>query len=263
MIIRYRIYGNWNPIQINILKNFNIHVELGHDSFNIDEGEDYFKLKPYLDGWGCNNLVGTFYDSKEVNEASKVVFEGYWINGYPQPDRKAGYLSLSYSFENYCEKCGSGLTQKAPIRVIKEPKWGSKKLFSLNWIYDEIFVHKDIYEEVFKKYDIKSMPVLLYKKDIVIESTAQLIIPMTEIPLITENQPFEICEICLRKKYSAQIRGFFPAFEEQERKLNIFKSQESFGSGPVSFNKIILTKELRIELLNHKIKANYMPVNEK
>src|SRR5437868_14125543 len=110
------------------------------------------------------------------------------------PDNDFEYMHITYDNSNYCEKCGIGLLQKEPFRIKEKPKWGNKKMFSLNWVFDELFVRKDFYDSLFKTIGIESEKVLLYKKDTIIEDTVQLITPKTEVSLDLEGYSFEVCK---------------------------------------------------------------------
>lgn len=260
MKIIYRVYGDWKKSDVAFLASKNINVKIGFDRFDIEEGPLYENLKSFIQDKTDGNIsYGTIYDNKEINNASLLVYNATGADGYPQPEDDFGYIGTTYKKEWYCTVCGTGLIQQSPFRLKKAPKWGNKKMFELNWVFDEIFVRKDVYEEIFAPIGIKSYPVLLYKKETEIEDTVQLIITEVETPLDLENQPFEICPVCNTKKYHPQIKGFFPPFKGAVPALPIFKSKEYFGSGASAHNKIFMTQELRQKMLKHKIKSQFMP----
>jgi hypothetical protein len=261
MRIVYKIYNDWKTSQIKILSQFNIKVEVGYDSFEIEEGDIYFQLKKYFNEWGVSEFYGTEYNEKEISSSKILIYNGSWSNGYPQPEDDFGYIGTTYKKESYCKNCGTGLVQQEPFRIKKEPNWGTKKMFELNWIFDEIFVRKEIYEQVFRKYDVDYKEVLQYKKETIIENIVQLILPTSKSKINIENQPFETCNSCGIKKYSLQIKGFFPSLIENDNPFQIFKSQEYFGSGANAHKKIFITQKLRQELLLQKVKSQFIPVS--
>jgi len=261
MITRYQIYAEWGLEQIKILKKFGLHVEQGYDSLQIDEGEVYYQLLPYLEKWKASVFYGTLYEKEELDKADILVYKGTWANGYPQPECDFGYIGSTYSKNNYCFSCGTGLWQQQPFRLIKQPKWGNKMLFDLNWIFDEIFVRKDIYKSIFKKFNIEYRDVLLYKKDTVIDDVVQLVIPISEAIINLQSHPFEMCIECNTRKYSPMIKGLFPSLENIPRQVHMFKSQEFFGSGASAHQKIFFTQELRSEIKKNKIKSQFIPVS--
>ncbi|MEI9811069.1 MAG: hypothetical protein WDO16_26050 [Bacteroidota bacterium] len=106
------------------------------------------------------------FSEEEENNAKRLIFLSPWANGYPMPDGDSGYQHTTYDNTAYCNTCGMGLKQRNRSRLKKTPNWsGHKRMFSLNWVYDEFFVRKDFYESLFKPIGIKSEKVLLYKKE--------------------------------------------------------------------------------------------------
>jgi hypothetical protein len=246
-----------------ILENHGIKVEIGYDSFWLDEGELYWKLKPYFDKWKVKETVVSKFSAIEEDSASLLVFSSPWANGYPMPDIDNGFMKTTYDDTAYCNVCGMGLVQKEPFRLKTLPKWsGHKKIFSLNWVYDELFIHKEFYESYFKPMGIECMDVLLYRKDIIIEDTVQLIIPESGSSLMIEGYSFEVCKSCGRKRYDLINRGFFPPFKERQSVLNIFKSKEWFGTGANARKYIFINQSIRTELIDLKLKAGYIPCKE-
>lgn len=264
MKIIHRIGINPDEKERRIMQEIGIPVPLNEFFvFELEEGsEKFIRLKPYIDKWRLPDMLRTEYTKQELNAASYLNFLPLWFNGYPMPDYDNGYIGTTYQKHGYCETCGTGLVQQSPFRLKKSPNWGPKKIFTLYWVYDEFFVRKDVYEAVFKKYGIESMPVLLYKKDLLIEDTVQLIIPSIQVPSNLEGQPYEICKTCGMKKYNPQIRGFFPSFKDSVTGLHLFKGMEYFGSGGESFKQIFVSQELRQEMLKYQIKADFAPVSQ-
>src|SRR5437016_3979100 len=102
MKIYYRICNNWDKNQIQILRKFNINIEIGYNYFDIEEGDFFFRLKPYLDRWKVNESYGTIFDESDINRAKLLVFGAAWANGYPQPENNFGYKDITYKKQNYC-----------------------------------------------------------------------------------------------------------------------------------------------------------------
>lgn len=262
MKIIYIIHNDWKKDQVKILASFGINVEVGFNRIDVEDGPLYEKIEDYLNDWEVEKSVGTLYDKTDIKKSDLLVYVSVWPNGYPQPENVPGYINLTYNTDNYCKDCGIGAVQKEPFRIKKEPKWGEKKIFELNWVFDEVFVRKDIYESVFKVLGIECLPVLLTKKNTVIENTVQLIIPtINKNPLKLQEQLYEKCKSCGEIKYSPQIKGFFPAFKDNvAASLQIFKCAEFFGSGGEAHNKIFITKELLQKLNALKIKPLVWPL---
>lgn len=256
----YNIFSNWDKSQASMLSQHGIKVDLGYYSFWIEDEDLYGKLKPFFDKWGVMETVVSKFTKEEESNAKRLILLSPWANGYPMPDGDAGYKKTTYNDSKYCSTCGIGLIQKEPFRLRKAPNWsGHKKVFSLNWVYDELFAKKDFYESLLKPLGIGSEKVLLHKKDTVIEDTVQLIIPKTEAALRLEAYPFQICKECNRKRFNLINDGFFPSFEEDVGDLQLFKSSEWFGTGANARKYIFVSQQLRREFLKNKISATYIP----
>jgi hypothetical protein len=126
MKIIYKIYGDWKKSEVNILATHGINVELGYDSFDIEEGIIYQELLPFLNKLKAQIFYGTLYDEEEIDSSSLLVYNGSWTNGYPQPENDFGYIGITFNKENYCKICGTGLIQQSPFLLKKEPKWKTK-----------------------------------------------------------------------------------------------------------------------------------------
>ena len=256
----HTIYCNWDNPKIKIIEKFGITVSPGFNSIIIEESEVYFELSKFFDKWQARDYVVSKFSEEEENNAKRLILLSPWANGYPMPDSDNGYQHTTYNNTEYCNICGMGLRQKEPFRLKKAPNWsGHKRMFSLNWVFDELFVKKDFYESLFKPIGIKSEKVLLYKKETVIEDTVQLIIPETDIALNLEGYSFEVCKNCNRRRYNLINKGFFPPFKEDVGEIQIFKSKESFGTGASARKYIFVSHALRKEFVKLKLNANYIP----
>lgn len=263
MRVIHRIGINADDFQKKVLQDIGIAIPNGFCAFELEENtEQYSKLKPYIEKWQLLDILNTQFTNEELDTAPLLAYNFTWSNGYPQPEDNFGYIGVTYKKEGYCKNCGTGLVQQSPFRLQKEPTWGTKKIFELNWVFDEIFVRRDTYEQLFKPYGIQSMPVLHYKKESVLENTVQLVLPGANLKLNLEKQPFESCKMCGTPKYNPQIKGFFPSLEEPIPAMPIFKSLEYFGSGASAYKRIFIAQELRQEMLKHKIKSQFIPVEK-
>lgn len=256
----HRVFSDWNTTQVAILEKFGVKVEKGYDSFILEENEVYNNLRPYLDKWNVRNDTISQFSNQDLNNANRLILRDVWANGYPMPEDDGGYRKLTYDDTDYCTECGIGLFQNEPFRLKKKPNWGNKKMFSLNWIYDELFVEKNFCNTLLKSYGVETRPVLLYKKDTIIDNVLQLVIPITSASLQLDNYAFEVCKSCGRDRYALVSHGFFPPFEKQlDKSLHLFKSKEYFGSGANARHYIFVSSELRKQLENFKVKVNYIP----
>lgn len=256
----HTIYHDWDIRKTKVLEKYGLAVAPGFNRLVLEEDEIYQKLLPYFVEWKVNDYVISKFSDTEFDNAIRLILLSPWANGYPMPDGDGGYKRITYNNSSYCNTCGIGLVQKEPFRLKQAPKWsGHKKMFSLNWVYDELFVKKDFYDELFKPLGIQSKEVLLYKKETVIEDTVQLIIPEVNVSLNLEGYQFQICKDCNRKRYDLINVGFFPSFYESPGSLQIFKSKEWFGTGASARKYVFVSQEFRRELVKRKVSANYIP----
>lgn len=276
MKIAHRISLSVNEEEIDFLNKIGIDVFNIHDKrilaspnsitkllvLLLDEtSKEYLAIHKHIKAWDAMDIATSIFTENEMDEAKLFVFEGIWANGYPQPEQSFNYRKITYSDKEYCLTCGIGLMQIAPFRLKKEPNWRDKKMFELNWVFDELFVKRDIYEQLFKKFNISYNEVRLYKKETLIENTVQLIIPETTTHLDPEKYPYSICPDCQRKRYEPKSLGYFPSFLDIDSNgLQLYKSVEYFGTGSLSYKKIFMTDELRDELKKYRIKPKFTPV---
>ncbi|MDI3320701.1 hypothetical protein [Pinibacter soli] len=257
----YRVYNDWNLSQRYSLKSFGIEVDEGFSSIDFSGTDENKELLQLIDEWALEKYYWTEYDKEDYLNSKLFVLSSRWANGYPMPDINGGYFAKTYQTDNnYCDACDIAKVQQDSFRLAKEPKWGNKTCFTMNWIYDELFVRKNLYDNVFKKIGLDFTPVVLFKKETVLEDTLQLKIPKVDMPLNLKNQPFELCAKCNRKKYRNSFKGLFPSFKGSIPNLPIFKTSDYFGSGAEAHNKIFITRELWDELKLLKVNINLIPV---
>lgn len=240
----YRFVKDWNKKEVDYLNNKGIIVKTGFCAIEFLSTCENDKLLPILKEWGAS--INQYYEfsKKEILAANNYLLGVKWPNGYPMPDNDFGYLNLTYNLDNYCDICGIGLVQKAPFRIRSEPKWENKKLFTLEWVYDEVFVKTDYYQEIFQPKGYGYWPVLKYKTESIIKDTVQLKIPFAKSNLKLDNFERETCPMCNRIRYELLgDKGFATGFMHNEDS-DISKSLEYFGSGASSHHRIYVNKFL-------------------
>lgn len=251
MKIMYHVAHDWKDEQIKIMNSFNLFPKKGFTAIQIEE-EDYNKIEKHLIKWYGNGGVRyPDFTKQERKEALLSVKNTAPAHGYPMPDMDFGYRELTYDLSNYCSSCGIGFKQKDAFRLKSVPPMGKKQIFGLGWVFDEYFVERKIYEDIFKPLGIECREVLKYKKETPFENTVQLVLPETDEKLNLEGYPTESCSKCGRTKYQAMPQGFYPMYKNII--APIFKSYDYFGSGASAFKRIFVTKELRDKLVDLKI----------
>jgi len=248
MKISRRICATWDKNQIGTLKKHGISVSNGFECFNIEENEQYFELKPLFDKWEVFDVQFVEFSKKEILDANYCIVSGCNSGGYPMPDNDFGYIDLTYDSKRYCNTCGFDKVQKDAFRLKAVPK---HKIFLLDWIYDELFVDRNVYSDIFQPLGIASREVKLYKGDKIIDSVVQLELMESEEALDLSGFKSQACPTCRKVKYEAQARGFFPIHPNP--RLPIYKSKEYFGDGAAANRKIFISAELRDKLLKEKL----------
>ena len=250
MKIMYHIAQDWTEDRIKILNNLEIYPKKGFSAVQVEE-DVYKKLEPFMKKWGDLGIRYPLFTKKELKESLLSAKSGSHTHGYPMPSMDGGFKVLTYDLSNYCESCGVGKKQKDAFRLKNVPKAEKKRLFGIGWVFDEYFVDKDLYNEVFKPLGIKSREVLKYKKDTPFENTVQLVLEETEETLNLEDNPIESCDKCGRWKYQPMPQGFYPKYENIIAPM--FKSKDWFGTGAEARKRIFVTQELREKLIEMKI----------
>lgn len=250
--------SDWNDGQIKVLNEFGVFPKEGFSAIQI-EYNLYLKLESHFKNWDISGIPYPEFSKQELKNSTLSAKKTTATHGYPMPDMDFGYLDLTYDLTNYCSNCGIGLKQKDAFRVKNVPPQGKKRMFSLGWVFDELFVDRQLYDDVFKPLGIKSREVLVYKKEIPIENTVQLVLEETSEKLDIFDNPVEKCSSCGRVKYQPMPQSFYPKYNDII--APIFKSADYFGSGASAYKRIFITKELREKLVNLKIEREdwYVP----
>lgn len=241
---------DWTEEDVQFLSQFGIKADIGRMTIHIDEDERYFMIKKrYEYRWSYLSDYPYYeYSIEEIETADYFVLKDWYGCGYPQPDRNFKYESISFDSSKICQGCGCGRIQTNNLRVNKLSKhgfWG----FSA-WLFDEIFVSKNVYNEVFAPYGIEKRDVI--KAGVKLEDVFQLIIPVIDESIDLSNRKKEICTICGETKYTMQHFAY-PFFPLHNHPLpGIYKTKEYFGSGHEAQHVLIISKDIVNKLLKSK-----------
>jgi hypothetical protein len=254
----YRYYSDWTENQRKSLFENNINVKEGFCHVDIFEEPQTAHLIKMINDWGVNTYYGTEYSKEDIKNGNLFSFVGVWENGYPQPESIEGYQNATYDTSKCCKECGAGLIQDRPFRLKRNVNWGNKIMFELGWVYDEIFMKKDVFKNDFQnQFNLKCRDVVLHKTSEVIEDVVQIEIPTINHLMQMKDYEFKVCKNCNRKIYTPQIKGFLPNFDGSIGDHQIFKSIEFFGEiGGNSNQRIFITKKFYQALVDHKSKPN-------
>ena len=232
-------------------------------SFEIAEDDPRWpSLGTALTALDAVDLVWTKPTQQEVAAASHLLMEGQWQYGYPMPDNDAGYLSVTYDLARYCAVCGCGAVQMAPFRMVREPKWGSRGVLQLNWVFDEFFVRPDVWEAVFRPFGVEAGVVLAHKSGRKLESVVQLLPPIADAQLTIPGSTNSTCGACGQRKYTPWTRGCFPAFRTPQQGAMV-RTREYFGSGARCYRGVVVSKNVRQRLHKMTIRGcSFLPMCE-
>lgn len=200
------------------------------------------------------------FTQREFNQAEWLSIRPKFRFEYPQPEDDPSYKSITYDDRNYCNECGSGLIQRDSFRVKREPKWGTRHFFMLNWVHDELFVDS-IAKNILVENGIQGMKypdVLHYKKGTSFTNLYQIYVENTLPPGLTNLQQSVreslFCDRCKKTKYIYSGRGVTYKKELFENlNLDIIKSDEAFGGGRLYIKDIIISQRLYQILKTNKL----------
>jgi hypothetical protein len=241
-----------------------IRLDTGFSVFEVEESDPLWnRLQELLRERKDYGFVITKFTKEELERAELLTLEPSWHWSYPQPEKDFAYVNITYDTADYCPKCGMGKKQKAPFRVLRQPGWSNKRnILQLNWVFDEYFVTKKAYNELFEPLGIGKWEVIKHRDRSVLDDMVQLRVDtIARAPLNLDVVPSEVCDQCKRRKFEPVMRGPFPSFNGYPGEAIIMKSQEYFGSGGDGGQEIIISRELYSKMVEYGIKGvDYRPV---
>jgi hypothetical protein len=237
------------------LSEFGIDVPLGFASFDIDESAASWKpVERKIQEWGAVDVITTQFNATELSEAPFLKMIPTWHWDYPQPEAKRGFWAATYNVNHLCPKCGCGAIQVSPFKIKGEPVWKKNHILQLNWVFGVFFCLPDIWQNIFKPFNVSQMEVLEYPTSKLLRSIVQ-VIPQGAITCGAKLEQYRssICSRCGTKKYLPISRGFFPAEIPDETPLHYFTSEEWFGSGASGHHAIFVSQSLYRSITNAKL----------
>lgn len=202
------------------------------------------------------SMEWTEFTLSEFNSAAWLEFTADWHNGYPMPSGDAGYRNLTYDLTDYCEKCGVGAKQKAPFRLKGEPRWGTRSIMGINWVFDVVFVKPEVWHAIFGALGIGCRPVLAHRKETELKTVVQLTVDtILDAPLDMGRHAFEVCAYCRRKKYLPFTRGMFPPMTKPVEGVHAVWSKEWFGSGASAHHAVLVSQAVYRAIREHRLKS--------
>lgn len=220
-------------------------------TFEVDEDRARW---PELERWIAVqrplDIVSTRFTAKEIEQAAWLSLSATGHHGYPQPEDD--YQSLTYDDTQYCRRCGTGLTQRAPFRLRGEPKWSRMSVLQLNWVFGEFFVSPELWKEVFEPNGVGCRPVH-NAKGVELTTAVQLDI-REEVNVATERLEPAVCGACQRQKYLWVTRGYFPPLVDVSS-VDMAKTRQYFGSGASASHGVLVSQKLGKTLRERKVRG--------
>jgi len=210
------------------------------------------RVKGLIEPLDVLDVESTVFDVEEIVSAEYCTADRRWEWGYPQPENS--YKETTYSSENQCRSCGMGLVQKAPFRMVGEPRWAENSMLCLHWVSDEIFVAEPVWREVFEPFGIASRQVLDYRSGKPLQTCVQLDLKELIGLEIPPNHGFQICEDCGQPKWDIFRKGFFPR-PKMSPSAHIFKSTQFFGADSYAYRHILVSRDLMGEIWRRRLKG--------
>lgn len=202
----------------------------------------------------------TLFSAHELENAKWLAVRSKWRNGYPQPEGNFGYERITYSCENHCGDCGTGIYQVDSFRIRKTPNWGKRHFMMLNWVPDELFLD-DMAVTVLRNADLRGLEFRNVKNTRgteILPNVNQLVIS-TVLPegIVSDRCSIDDiyeCANCGIKKYHPSGIGMY-AFKKEifEGAPDIVKTEEVFGWGHVAPRLIIMSQKMYQVIAQNKL----------
>ena len=273
MKINYRFPKNFNSEQKNILKEYNIDIDIGFDAFTILNTDKYFNevKELFKDDWESLAFPNMIYNKKEYESADTYVIHAKKYLGYAKPDTEkiVDTFEFPYNIEPQYKGVFKVKAQSKEFGMLKgeqigyyqmkgEPKWGKNHIASLFDVFDDFFVKPEVYKNFFEPLGIESRKVLDFKTRKPLKTVIQLVTQgiskyKLNIDPKSINISYEIKEWGITK-YVLRGDKKEPLFTGNND-YDFFRSQEYFGDGGMNLNNIYISKKLYNIITDNKLKG--------
>jgi hypothetical protein len=209
---------------------------------SVDESHrGWERLKELLSGHIISDTVTTVFTDSEQASAEWLVLRADKVWGYPQPEET--YEEECYSQKDWCEMCGIGLTQVAPLRLLKAPPWATGGLVRVNWLEEDIFVKMPDVGDVLEAQGARLREVLKQRDRTPLESIRQMEVEaMARVR--SDGHDASQCARCHRLKIRPVDRGMFPEVSIPGG-TRVARTVEWFGHGRIAFRPILIHADVR------------------
>lgn len=228
--------------------------------FDIFEDDPHWpSIQALLEADGDHAIATTIFTKQELKDAEWLTIRSKWHNGYPQPESAFDYREITYDASQFCRECGAGLVQRDSFRLTKAPKWGTRHFFSLNWVFDELFVD-DAARNILDSSGLTGFHFLPAKNKRGTEELPgvhQLAIEaLTQPGVVTGGRDINkihTCAVCGRTKYQPTGIGMHVFRREAlDGMPDICRTHEDWGSGHGADRLILISQRMyRLIVDNH------------
>jgi hypothetical protein len=222
--------------------------------FFVDETDPRWPKVKQAFGPGDIEQIYTKFSPSEFSAAQYLTTEPTRVWEYPKPDDSFEYHYITYDDSAYCRECGTGLVQKAPFRIVGEPKWGKSPFFRLHWEVDEIFCTPEAWRLVFEPLGIGCRHVVRNRGGATLQTVVQLDIQERVELKTPPDLPHMVCSKCGLKRYTPIDRGPHPV-PATKPKGHIFKSEQNYGLGHSGWRSIMIDQRLYAAIVESGLKG--------
>lgn len=285
MRIKIRVVKDFSIEELDKLDKLGIKVNLGWDDFEINDNDPKIhNIQDILNESEWENISETkasFSESDRENAPFLNIYSNKML-GYAKPDGDEVEVdNFPYPFDLYPYYKGVveiantdntfGMLPGKQIGLYSldgEAKWGKKDIASANFIEDIFFVKPEIYEEIFRPLNIKSLPVLNYKTKEPLKSVVQIVQQGISPYKLNINDKKHIKEVIYieqwdLKKIVLRADTYYPSFINTPQNIDFFYTQEYFGDGSDNQRNTIISQKLYQILKKYNIKGlNYYPMDK-
>lgn len=230
-----------------------------HEVFLLDEADDRW---PAVRDWFVERgktpgVAETIFTKTEIEAARWLELQPSWHHGYPQPEEGMAYQSTTYD-GRACPQCGTGATQRAPFEMRDEPRWGTRGILQLNWVFGEYFTKPEIAAWLRERFGIHAREVL-GRRGTPLRTVAQIVIDDV-VSMPAADLIVVVCTGCGVPKIEPIRRG--PMRQLSVAPVgHIARTREWFGSGHSAFHSVVISNELRRAFEAARIRGvTYRPV---
>lgn len=259
MNISYRIKGNWNAEQLELLRSNKLNPErpyiiLSDEEFNLPI------LNKIQNSIVEKTAVFAVFSISDLSNAEYFVLKKQQFPNLTYPyegDTKYGNEYLEHAFGDVCMTHNIPKSEQFNPLVLKtEPRALPKGLLfgTVHWSPGYIITDIPRANLIESKFNIGHLPLLIGKDKVVSKNYVQLNIPISESLLnfgSSKFAEFDECTKCGLKSHKVKQLDFFPNFQEKVSEKICF-TKEWFGY----YRQLVVNREV-IEFLLTKTKMKF------